>query len=278
MADLPSGLVWLASYPKSGNTWMRVLLANLLAGNAQPVDINNLSEPDTLVGRWRFADEMLVDPDLLDWSELERMRPLLCDFAAADRRRPVFCKTHNRFWTPEGNATLGTAARSALYIVRDPRDVAVSLSHHASLSVDAAIASMSDPHFCAGGGALLPYLLGEWAGHVAGWTGQSLVRTKVVAYEDMHRDTAGTLTDIVDFLGGRATETEIRRTVLHSGFDELQRQESSKGFKESRPGQRRFFRSGRVGEWREVLTVAQARAIENRFADVMGAHGYAPEA
>lgn len=275
MTEFPPGLVWLASYPKSGNTWMRILLANLQSGSHRPADINNLAEPETLLGRWRFADDMLVDPDLLDRDELELMRPLHCDFAAQDRSQTFFCKTHDRFWRRSGEATLGTAARCALYIIRDPRDVAVSLSHHASLSIDEAIAQMMNSAAYSDGRVQLPYVVGDWGAHVAGWTEQSLVRTKVVRYEAMHDDTPGTVRDIIDFLGGRASQEDIERAVSHSTLAELQRQEASKGFRESRPGQERFFRAGRAGGWRDVLTRAQVRLLENRFAEVMGVHGYA---
>ncbi|MGC6328487.1 sulfotransferase domain-containing protein [Rhizorhabdus sp. FW153] len=274
MADFPAGLVWLASYPKSGNTWMRILLANLLAGAERPADINNLAEPETLVSQWRFADDMLVDPDLLDKRELERLRPLQCDFAAMNVSRPFFCKTHDRFWMKTGEPTLGTSARRALYIVRDPRDVAISLSYHSSLTIDAAIAQMMDPKAHSAGRVQLPYAVGDWGCHVMSWTTQRVVETKVVRYEDLHADTIGTLSGIVDFVGGQASQEEIRRAVSHSSFEELQRQEASKGFRESRPGQQRFFRAGRVADWRETLTPQQAHTIENHFADVMSMHGY----
>lgn len=275
MTDIPTGLIWLASYPKSGNTWMRILIANLLSGQDRPADINNLSEPETLAGRWRFADDMLVEPDLLGREELEDLRALHCDFAAQDRKQAFFCKTHDRFWRRPGEPTLGSAARGALYIVRDPRDVAVSLSHHASLSVDAAIAQMTDPSAHSAGPLLLPYVVGDWGAHVTGWTQQRLINTKVVRYEAMHGDTAGTLGDILEFLGGRASEADILRAVNHSRLEELQRQEASKGFRESRPGQKRFFRSGKVGAWREVLSVTQVRLLEDHFGEVMVANGYA---
>lgn len=277
MAVFQPGLVWLASYPKSGNTWMRVLLANLIAGKEQPADINDLSEHSTLIGRWRFADDMLVDPDLLGWRELETMRPLLCDWVAQNLTTPFFCKTHDSFLGRNKTSVLGVAAKSALYMVRDPRDVAVSLCHHASLSLDRTIEQMLDAAFVSGGGMQLSYLLSDWAGHVSGWTSQRQVRTKVVRYEDMRLDTPGALTDIIEFLGAQATPAEIRRAVDHSSLDELQRQESSKGFRESRPGQKRFFRTGKIGEWREVLTPTQVRAIEDRCGGVMAAWGYTLE-
>lgn len=277
MAVFPPGLVWLASYPKSGNTWMRVLLSNLKTNSALPADINNLSSDETLIGLWRFGDDMLTDPDLLLWHEVEQMRAIQCDFAATHLKTPVFCKTHDRFTGRSGAPVLGTSARAALYLVRDPRDVAVSLSHHASLPLDDVITLMADETRLSGGGLQVRYLLGDWDGHVAGWTGQDLIPTMVVRYEDMHDDTEATLGDILTFLGATVSAERIRHAVGLSSLTELQRQEAENGFRERQSGQKQFFRSGRVGEWRDVLTTSQIRTIETRFATNMTRLGYRPE-
>jgi aryl sulfotransferase len=277
MAFFPPGLVWLASYPKSGNTWMRVLLANLRADTALPVGINNLAEPFTLIGSWRFADDLLVDPDLLDDQDLERLRPLQCDFVAPRVTTPFFCKTHDRFFGRSRQPLLGTRAWGAVYMVRDPRDVAVSMRHHSGMSLDATIAAMHDSDFYLSSRLQLRSRVGDWAGHVSEWTGQNFLRTKVVRYEDLRVDTAGVVKDIVSFLGGRATDEDIHRAVAYSSLNELQQQEATKGFRERLPGQDRFFRSGRVGEWRDVLTASQVRTLEDRFAPVMAQLGYHPE-
>lgn len=271
VAILPPGLIWLASYPKSGNTWMRVLLANLLAGSDQPKDINNLSEEDPLISRWRFCDDMLVEPETLDLPELARLRGLQTRFVAGQLGSAFPCKTHDRF-----DPALGAPARHALYMIRDPRDVAVSLSHHAGTSVDGAIAQMLDPTAHSHGAMQLRYPLGDWADHVAGWTTQTDVPVEVVRYEDLHGDTPATLSRVIDALSGTATPDDISRAVAHSSLDELQRQEASHGFRERLPGQKRFFRTGRIGEWRDVLTPVQIGKIEAACAPVMERWGYAP--
>lgn len=162
-------------------------------------------------------------------------------------------------------------------MVRDPRDVAISMRHHSGMSLDATITAMHDAEFYLSSRLQLRSRVGDWGGHVSEWTGQTFVRTKLVRYEDLRADTVGALKDIVGFLGGRATHEEIRRAASYSSLDELQQQEATKGFRERLAGQDRFFRSGRVGEWREVLTASQVRAIEDRFAPVMAQLGYHPE-
>ena len=270
----PPGLVWLASYPKSGNTWMRVLLANLLTGTAEPADINALGEDELLIGRWRFSDDMLVDADLLEPQELDRLRPLQCDFVAAGLTSPFFCKTHDRFARPDGTPVLGAAARCALYLVRDPRDVAISLAHHLGTGPDHAIALLFDEQARAASPKQLGYRIGEWAGHVSGWTGQTEMPVRVVRYEDLRRDTVAVLRDVLAFLGASTTEEDLARAIDHSRLEALQRQEADKGFRERQPGQKRFFRSGRTGEWRDVMTADQVRSIEQRLGPAMLALGY----
>ncbi|MBU1325920.1 MAG: sulfotransferase domain-containing protein [Alphaproteobacteria bacterium] len=272
MATLPTALIWLASYPKSGNTWMRVLLANLLAGGDRPKDINDLSEDETLISRWRFCDDLLVEPDTLDPAEQARLRATQATFTARRLTSTFLCKTHDRF----DPAVLGAPAARALYLIRDPRDVAVSLSHHAGLSTDDAIGQMLDPAARSHGAMQLRYPLGDWAGHVTTWTTQTDMPLAVVRYEDLRADTPAALSRVVGALSGAATPDEIGRAVAHSSLDELQRQEASRGFRERLPGQKRFFRTGRVGEWRDVLTPAQTTRIEAVCAPVMKLWGYAP--
>ena len=75
MAIFPPGMVWIASYPKSGNTWLRILLANIVAGTDTPEDINKLSLDEDLAGsRELFERQTLVDSSLLHPDEIDGMR------------------------------------------------------------------------------------------------------------------------------------------------------------------------------------------------------------
>lgn len=271
MAMLPPGLIWLASYPKSGNTWLRILFANLLAGGDQPRHINNLTEEETLLSRWRFGDDVLAEPDTLYPSELASLRAVQGAFVARSLRSAFVCKTHDSF-DPE---IAGSFAKAALYIIRDPRDVAISLSHHAGITIDCAITRMLDPACQSEGVMQLRYKMGDWASHVAGWTTQTGIPLEVVRYEDLREDPVKEFTRIFAGLAGLASPAEIARAVGHSSLEELQRQESTAGFREKSPGQLRFFRTGQIGEWRNLLTTAQVRKIESACAPVMERWGYA---
>lgn len=277
-----AGPVWLASYPKSGNTWLRLLLANLLGGQQGPEDINNPGlAAFSLVNRPLIEDRTLVDSFLLTGEECDRMRPSLMEEAwreAADH--DVFIKLHDAYrHLADGTPLLGRPARAALYVLRDPRDVAVSLAFHTGNPVDKTVRQILSGSARMGGDKprheQVPQPLLDWSGHVRSWTGQRDVPVHVLRYEDLRADTAGIFGRATAFLGLAATPDEVARAVRQSDFSELQRQEAEKGFRERRPESTApFFRAGRVGGWRDVLTPDQAAAIEDAHGAVMAEFGY----
>ena len=277
MTGLPDGLVWLASFPKSGNTWLRVLLANLSAAHDGPADIN---APRTrgggiASGRPPFEEDTLVDPSLLTDDEAERLRPAFHDFRAS-QKDPQFVKTHDAFTRlTDGTPLLGSGARAALYVVRDPRDVAVSYSFFFDVDLEEAADELSDVDLVlpASRFQFRQKLLG-WSGHVRSWLDQRSVPVHVVRYEDLLTDTAGELRRALEFVGVHASSEEIAASVRHSAFAELRRQEAERGFRERGARAQMFFREGRAGAWRERLPAALARKIERDHGEVMARLGY----
>ena len=145
-----TGIVWLASYPKSGNTWFRLLVANLSATD-KPVDINAMGEHGGIASaRGEFDSHTLLESGLLTHDEVDALRPRVYEFLAreAEGRGPRMVKAHDAYLgTPLGEPMLRAAA-GAIVIVRDPRDIAASLANHRRTSVDEAIAFMADKDAC----------------------------------------------------------------------------------------------------------------------------------
>ena len=171
---------------------------------------------------------------------------------------------------------LGCDARAALYIVRDPRDVAVSYSHFFEVDLERAACALGNEQLVLAASPLQfrQKLLG-WSGHVRSWLDQRTVPVHVVRYEDLLADTAGELCRALDFVGAcNVGAEEIARAVRHSAFSELRRQEIDRGFQENRRRQQMFFREGRAGVWRERLPQALVRKIEQDHAEVMARLGY----
>jgi aryl sulfotransferase len=287
--------IWLASYPKSGNTWFRILVANLSAKDGKPADINDLPERGGIASaRGPFDHRLLIDSGLLTHDEIDCLRPRVYEelaqgveddeYDTAQELPPVrFVKMHDAYTlTPKGEPLLagGHGADRAIVIVRDPRDVAPSVANHHHSSIDEAIAFMSDRDaaYCAKTyrqhTQLRQKLLG-WNAHIASWLDQTDVPVHLIRYEDMRADTIGTLRRALDFAGRVASDDDIRRAVGYADFAELRRQEQEKGFSERphRPGGL-FFRRGEAGGWRDELTIEQVARIEAAHAPMMRRLGY----
>ena len=290
--------IWLASYPKSGNTWFRMLVANLAAKDGKPADINDLPERGGIASaRAPFDYLLLIDSGLLTHDEIDCLRPHVYEELARgaeddeyDARQdapPVrFVKVHDAYTlTPRGGALLAgkRGADGAIVIVRDPRDVAPSLANHTRTSIDDAIAFMNHDQasFCGKQSrqhVQLRQKLPGWSGHIATWLDQTEIPVHLLRYEDMQADAVGTFRRALDFAGRAASEEDIRRAVAFADIAELRRQEQEKGFSERpRPGSAgQFFRRGQAGGWRDELSAEQVTRIEAAHAPMMRRLGYEP--
>jgi aryl sulfotransferase len=280
-----TGVVWLASYPKSGNTWLRLLLSNLLSGRDTPEDINQLSLPSrSMTQFFPISETMLVDPDILSPAEMNRLLPLMAQAIADEAAREhqdFYIKLHTAYHRlDDGTPLLGRGtARAALYILRDPRDVAVSLAFHNGKSIASTVEHLISGLTTKGGmGQQNPqirqsYL--DWSGHVRSWTRQTDVPTYICRYEDLRADPVGVFAHMVAFLGLQVSAGAIARAVAFADFREVQRQEAQNGFRERlKVSTAPFFRSGRTGGWRDVLSPEQADAIVAAHGEVMAEYNY----
>jgi hypothetical protein len=271
-------LVWIASYPKSGNTWVRAFLHNYIRQTDGPHDINRLSDltaTDTTPDSYRRHDPRPASRYTL--ADVQRMRPLVHrDLTALDRTL-VFVKTHNArvevagvpLITPEVTA-------GALYIVRDPRDIAVSYSRHLGRSINETIAVMADPEAATGGTDTAIYEHpGSWSLHVQSWTGRPDPRVPVLKYESIVAAPEATFGPLIRWLGQEPPADRLRRAIRYSALEELRGQEAARGFQERVPQSTGpFFGAGRPGHWREVLSPAQQARIERDHGTVMQRFGY----
>jgi hypothetical protein len=287
--------IWLASYPKSGNTWLRMLIANLSAKDDRPVGINDPSATSNIASaRGPFDDLLLIDSGLLTHDEADCLRPRVyeelargADSGEADPREAPpavhFVKVHDAYTlTPLGEPLLAGArgADGTIVIARDPRDVAPSLASHRNTSIDDAIAFMNDrdAQFSASTtkqNSQLRQKLPGWSAHVASWLDQTDIPVHLIRYEDLLIDTVAMLRRALQFAGQTATDDDIRRAVQFADFARLRLQEEENGFREA-PQQAgaRFFRRGEAGGWRDELTPDQAARIEADHAPMMRRLGY----
>jgi hypothetical protein len=280
-----SGIIWLASYPKSGNTWLRVLLTNYVRSTDEPADINRLIGGPGASARERFDHWVGVEASALDPNVVERLRPEVYRCLARDADETLFVKVHDawvRLDTGEPmfpvDVTLGV-----VYIIRNPLDLAASCAHHWGTSIAAAVERLCDGSAAASAGRVSPGMpdqlrqrLGSWDEHVRSWVDDSGGPLHVVRYEDLSVDPCGFFGGVVKFCGLDYDEDLVKKAVAFSSFGELKRQEASAGFAErswAAPGG--FFRRGEVGSWRDELPGHLAERLTTAHHQTMQRFGYA---
>jgi aryl sulfotransferase len=275
--------VWLASYPKSGNTWIRALLAALEDGS---VDINRTMRGATIASARGPLERLtgLVSSELRQ-EEVERLRPLVdaeLD-ARLSKAHPGYWhrKIHDGLFTGLDGAPIVPAAatRAAIYVVRDPRDVAVSYANHMGVGVAEAVRAMGNRAWRMAGrrrrpGSQFRQHLGTWSEHVEGWLDHELFPVLLVRYEDLQADAVEQLRRVTNTLGRDVNEAALTTAVDAARFDRLRGQEAEAGFRERPALDRAFFRRGITGAWRDELPGELVAQVEADHHVVMARLGY----
>jgi len=277
-----SCIVWLASYPKSGSTWFRALLANLSRDRTVPAPLDELGGLLASSRVW-FDWATGLEASDLTHAEVDALRPRVYEQSACPSAddEPRFLKIHDAFVRPEhqGPVIAPTVTRGAIYLVRNPLDVCVSYAHHSSWSMDESIATLrNERHALADRDDQLQNQLRQhlssWSTHARSWLDNGMIPVHVVRYEDLVNDPVGTLTDAIVFAGLDRERHAIERAVEWSRFERLQALEQDTGFRERPHGLDRFFRRGQVGAWRDELTAVQARQVLDDHRAMMERFGY----
>ena len=276
-----NGIYWIASYPKSGNTWFRTFISNLTSGIDGPININEISTGSIASSRFLIEQALGFDTGDLTYDEIDQLRPSIYEWALKESNEVGYYKIHDAYaYTKSGKPIVGNLSTlGVVYIIRNPLDVAVSSSHHWGCSLDDAITRMSDSNNALSSDVYgftqqVRQNLGTWSHHVRSWTEATGLNIKTIRYEDMIEKPVPTFTDAVHFLSMEYSEQEIRRAIKFSEFNELAKQESMYGFREKPTHSKRFFRSGTFGGWRDVLTKDQHDRIVMSHKNTMKKYGY----
>ena len=280
-----SGIVWLASFPKSGNTWVRIFLNNFIANAEQAVSINQLDE-GSHAGQRILFDRLIGVPssDLLP-AEVDRLRPAMYRAWAEEVEPPFFVKVHDAWRTTAAGDPLFPAAASgmAILIVRNPLDIVPSLANHAGIPIEAAIGRLNDPNYALAEnkGALnrqLPQFVGNWSRHAASWLDQTDIPVHLLRYEDLLRDAEHGFCTLIQKVGLPRDHTRLKKAIRFSNFKQLKAAEAQEGFYEKPAASKAFFHSGRMGRWRELLNNDQVNRVVSAHHAMMCRLGYLDEA
>lgn len=277
-------IIWIASYPKSGNTWMRAVLTCLQhADEAPSLSLNRLAG-DTLLSRSALETLAGLDLSALDEPELERLWPSLYRQYVGERTEPVLIKSHdcwrcNDLGTPIFPPEL---SRGVLHIVRDPRDVCVSWSHFFGTDMAAVAESMADSNASIAApsnqySSTVKQSLGSWSGHTNSWLKQQDIPILTLRYEDMLSNPMDCFHRAAAFCGLNVSNAQLSAAIQHCQFSKLQAYEDADAVRWKPDAATRVIRQGQAGGWREALPAELAARIAQDHATVMQQFGYLPE-
>lgn len=275
------GIVWLASYPKSGNTWFRIFLRKLLQEPGDEDEISGTS--GSSCNRDMFDQFSGLDSSNLTVDEIDALRPKVYEEVVRQSETlPLFLKSHDAFtYLPSGQPLLSRRATAgAIYFLRNPLDVAVSYTYHAGhedfaktvrsmAARDRAIAKSE-----IGLDLQLRQQLLDWSGHVRSWLDQIEVPVHLLRYEDMLARPLATFRGAIRFAGLEHDDSQIAAALEQCRFERLQEKERERGFRERLTGAKAFFREGRSGSWRDKLTDELVARVLADHGDVMRRCGY----
>ncbi len=270
--------IFLASYPKSGNTWLRAIITNALI-NKEKFSLNDLTKIPLLSSKQNFKNFKNIlysnDGDIdFDWMSGNIIN---CQKHLNDKNKNFnIYKTHSVRHLKFTNETVNMGF---IYIIRDPRDVVISLSHFAGGSFEQTINEVlySKKLMTKTNGA--KELLSTWNLHTRSWLEYKNVSRLIIRYEDLINKTEENILQIINFLNKITcnaflpNKIDIPKIIQETSISNLKKEEELFGFKEASKYSK-FFRSGKVEQWKDLLNLSQIKLIEKELYPLMKQFNY----
>lgn len=247
-------VVWLSSYPKSGNTWLRAFLTTLFLD--KPLEnLHYLINDVNLYSKAIYEELVCLEPSYLTIEEMKNYRKEVVEVATTENYtdRLLFSKTHEKELTflNEQNT------HAIIYLIRDPINIIPSLANHNNSSIQDAIQFMKNPQARYNrqpSGFNFLQDIGTWQKHVSYWINHPL-SPLVIKYEDMLENPLATFTIILEKLLLNFPKQRIKRAIQNSSFSALKNLEKRSGFSEKNSNTKKFFRRGKNESKEEILNL-----------------------
>ena len=271
-------ILWVASYPKSGNTWLRALLSSYYYSENGIFDPKLLGKIENFPQKKFFRnfnyDRSIVTDTSNFWIKAQ-------ETINKDRKLKFF-KTHNilgklnnNYFTDIKN-TIG-----GIYIVRDPRNIITSLKNHYEMNDNDALRFMlSEKKYIYDYHAKNDYsdfqFISSWENNYKSWRNQKNIPVKFIKYEDLNSKTYEVFKDLVEFINITSKNQNIfkknkaQKAIYSSSFDNLKTIESKNGFSESVLSKNRtkkisFFHLGPKNNWKNIFSEAYQNKLTLKF-------------
>lgn len=274
-------IFWIASYPKSGNTWLRSLISTYYFTKDGEYNENLLKKIDQFPTRKYFLD-FNYDPKIVGdtckyW--IKAQEKLNVD------KKLKFFKTHNAFGKVNNfDFTNSENSTGCIYIVRDPRNVITSVMNHYELDEDRAFNWMTnekqyiyDVEKVNQVGYSDFQFISSWDLNYKSWKVQKKVRTKFIRYEDLSNQTFYVFKEIIEFINQIIKSNEkinlekIKRTLRSTSFSKMQKKELENGFSEAINSQKNknkkivFFNLGPDNDWKKILNEKLKNKLNKKY-------------
>lgn len=274
---MKKSIIWLASYPKSGNTWVRIFLANYLMNSANPVPINQVHRFGLGDAVAKLYHRVAGRPvNVTDPAQVLPLRDAVLRGIVANNADVNFVKTHCvRRSLPGIELIPAKYTRSSVYILRNPLDMVLSYARHHGQTLEQAVHAIGHPdNATIGHGEAVLTPMGTWSEHVNTWTARAPWPQLVIRYEDLLANPAAEFSKILKLIGIPVEQERLDRAIRHASFKELKKQEDEFGFVEKSASSDSFFTTGSSGNWRKDLPEELAQQIIADHGAVMKRFGY----
>ena len=277
-------IIWLASYPKSGNTWLRSIVSSLLYSESGNFDFELLKNIRQFPEKQFFKD--IID-DFSNFNEIKRNWITAQEKINLSQNLKIFKTHHGKYTLGEHNFTNDKNTLAKIYIVRDPRNLVKSISHHFNLNLDKACEFLLSPEIIGNGKSWeekkdgMYNLLGKWNDHYRSWTANK-DNLLLIKYEDLVKDIDAQMNRIIDFLKKYSKfkiNTDKKKNIIKTtSFKNLQDMEKKGKFIENAFSNDmkkiNFFHLGPKNKWEDSLNKNILKKIENGFSKEMQELGY----
>lgn len=278
-------IVWLASFPKSGNTWVRAMISSLIYSDNGVFNFEIIKKIQQFPNKKHF--EKFTD-------KYQNVQELKKFWVAAQEqinldKKIKFLKTHHinckidEYPFTNKNNTLAT-----IYVVRDPRSLVESFSNYYKINKDAAIKSITSKELVSGAGFIknkqnnVFTIIGSWSDHYNSWT-KANANLLILKYEDLLIDPLKELNKIIVFLKKfivfNYNDFKIQNIISSTSFENLEKMEKETGFFEvadieNNQNKIKFFNKGKQNDWRKYLNENEIEYISSKFNYEMKELGY----
>jgi hypothetical protein len=258
-------IVWLASYPKSGNTWLRSLLASYYFSKEGEFNFKLLEK----IRQFPSPDDFVNDNELYTTIESTSKYWISKQVNMNLDKRLKLLKTHNAICKINGNPFTDTKnTLGAIYIVRDPRNIVTSLANHYQIDQNKALDFMRNETryiYEKRGDRFLGFSpLFSWSKHVDSWISCKSFPILTIRYEDLHQETFQTLKKVVDFIKtiskskNSFNRDKAKQSIKSCEFDKLKKLEIKEGFQEAvmkkdKSDKVKFFNLGQENDYKKIL-------------------------